>query len=169
VCGAAFDAPTLYVRNDTTGAVEEKAIDSDLIHYAGGCTRGELTQLGQLQALELGRWIAHRYRDGMRPPFLPPTYHSRGVAARTTNYRRTRDTLAAVLTGVFPDHGGVFEARAGSHNADVLPQLAAIFVRSREAAKARVRAAHLSQVLMMPANCVKVPDLSCKGLGGAGE
>lgn len=37
----------------------------------GGCTKGELTLLGQQQALDVGAWLRRRYVEQLG--FLPPT------------------------------------------------------------------------------------------------
>jgi hypothetical protein len=41
--------------------------------YPGGCSKGELTLLGQKQARDLGRWLQERYINIAH--FLPATYH----------------------------------------------------------------------------------------------
>jgi lysophosphatidic acid phosphatase type 6 len=69
----------------------------------GGCHKGELTLLGKQQALELGGWLRQRYAHGGPGSFLPPSYSQGLVAARTTNYSRTRATLRGVLAGLWPD------------------------------------------------------------------
>jgi hypothetical protein len=38
----------------------------------GGCHKGELTLVGQQQALELGQWLRARYVEGLG--FMPPAY-----------------------------------------------------------------------------------------------
>ena len=53
VCGSAFPQPPLQVSDAHTGASRPECIDAELIHYDGGCTRGELTLLGQVQVLPL--------------------------------------------------------------------------------------------------------------------
>ena len=49
VCGCAFMHPQVKVVNAMTGEAETDFIDGQLTHYEGGCTRGELTVLGQIQ------------------------------------------------------------------------------------------------------------------------
>lgn len=50
VCGEAFAKAPLTVRDHDTGEAQPECIDGDkLTHYDGGCTRGELTKLGQVQ------------------------------------------------------------------------------------------------------------------------
>ncbi|GIL63318.1 hypothetical protein Vafri_17410 [Volvox africanus] len=67
----------------------------------GGCRKGELTLLGQSQALDMGRWLRSNYVE--TAGFLPPTYQDGVVKARTTNISRTIATLRGVLTGLYPD------------------------------------------------------------------
>ncbi|KAK9915420.1 hypothetical protein WJX75_008934 [Coccomyxa subellipsoidea] len=67
----------------------------------GGCTKGELTKLGQQQARELGSWLRQQYIE--KYGFLPPDYREGLVLGRTTNYRRTIATLQGVMTGMYPD------------------------------------------------------------------
>eukprot|EP00775_Hariotina_reticulata_P008608 gene8608-8789_t len=69
---------------------------------SGGAAKGELTIVGQLQALELGYWLRQQYIDSLG--FLPASYKPGVLAARTTNFSRTRATLAGVLTGLYPGH-----------------------------------------------------------------
>ena len=60
--------------------------------YAGGCHKGQLTLIGQQQALDFGRWL--RWRYAMLHPLLPlDGFDPAAVAARTTNYQRTIATL----------------------------------------------------------------------------
>lgn len=51
----------------------------------GGCTKGELTLVGQQQALDLGAWLRRRYVQQLC--FLPPRSAAGAVSGRTTNYR----------------------------------------------------------------------------------
>uniref|UniRef100_A0A383VZ21 Uncharacterized protein n=1 Tax=Tetradesmus obliquus TaxID=3088 RepID=A0A383VZ21_TETOB len=76
---------------------DQKQVSTKL---AGGTSKGELTKLGQLQALELGYWLRQQYIDTYG--FLPASLKPGVVAARTTNFSRTRATLAGVLTGLYP-------------------------------------------------------------------
>eukprot|EP00884_Botryococcus_braunii_P023598 jgi/Botrbrau1/9922/Bobra.0012s0021.1 len=69
--------------------------------YPGGCSKGELTLLGQKQAQDLGHWLQQRYINLAH--FLPPEYHAGDVEGRSTNYRRTIATLRGVLTGLYPN------------------------------------------------------------------
>lgn len=52
------------------------------------------------QALELGYWLRQQYIDSLG--YLPASYRPGVLAARTTNFSRTRATLAGVLTGLYP-------------------------------------------------------------------
>ena len=85
------------------------------LRYAGGCSKGELTLLGQEQAMDFGRWLRRRYSGTPLLPLSPsphpeaPPQHGGGgggaaalVSARTTNYSRTIASLRGVLTGLFP-------------------------------------------------------------------
>lgn len=67
---------------------------------AGGCHKGELTLVGQLQARALGEWLRSRYVAGSggggadgTAGFLPAAHAQGIVSAQTTNYRRTVGTL----------------------------------------------------------------------------
>ena len=46
----------------------------------GGCTKGELTLLGQRQAIDTGAWLRERYVDQLS--FLPPTATAGAVSGR---------------------------------------------------------------------------------------
>lgn len=61
--------------------------------YVGGCSKGELTLVGQEQAREFGRWLRWRYH--MVHGLLPERHEPGVVNARTTNYSRTVATLQA--------------------------------------------------------------------------
>ena len=68
----------------------------------GACHKGELTKLGQRQAVGLGRWLRERYGAGGPDggaALLPGAYREGVVEAHTTKYSRTRATLRGVLTG----------------------------------------------------------------------
>jgi hypothetical protein len=41
----------------------------------GGCTKGELTLIGQQQSLEFGKWLRERYVEQLT--FLPAVYQAR--------------------------------------------------------------------------------------------
>ncbi|KAK9824986.1 hypothetical protein WJX81_003696 [Elliptochloris bilobata] len=121
----------------------------------GGCTSGELTLSGQAQARELGAWLRHRYVDSAG--FLPPDYQDGVVAACTTNYRRTVDTLAGVLSGLWPSvaaNGRIIPAVTSAAidevlwgNADNCERLRSMFkahaARVKEAQKGDARLAEL--------------------------
>lgn len=50
VCGSAYHRPEMVVRDIATGEVQVESRDGTaLVHYDGGCTKGELTLLGQTQ------------------------------------------------------------------------------------------------------------------------
>ena len=97
--------------------------------YEGGCHKGQLTLVGQLQSRDFGGWLRRRYvglgaaeaepgsRGGGDPPasscgvgsgssptagFLPPQLLPGCLAAQTTNYQRTVATLRGLLTGLYP-------------------------------------------------------------------
>lgn len=59
--------------------------------YEGGCSKGELTLVGQEQAREFGRWLRWRYH--MVLGLLPERHEPGAVNARSTNYSRTIATL----------------------------------------------------------------------------
>lgn len=67
----------------------------------GGCSKGELTTLGQKQAMELGQWLRQRYMQQLQ--YLPQQWQADAVTGRTTNFQRTIGTLQGVLTGLYPD------------------------------------------------------------------
>ena len=46
----------------------------------GGCTKGELTLLGQRQAIDTGAWLRQRYVDQLS--FLPPTATAGAVSGQ---------------------------------------------------------------------------------------
>lgn len=46
----------------------------------GGCTKGELTLLGQRQAIDTGAWLRQRYVDQLS--FLPPTASAGAVSGQ---------------------------------------------------------------------------------------
>ncbi len=62
---------------------------------------GQLTHMGQLQALQLGGWLRQRYTSD-HAGFLPADYSREAVKVRSTNISRTLDTTRGVLTGLFP-------------------------------------------------------------------
>lgn len=66
--------------------------------YAGGCSKGELTLIGQQQALDFGRWL--RWRYNMVHSLLPDEHQVGVVNARTTNYSRTVATLQVGRAGL---------------------------------------------------------------------
>ncbi len=47
-----------------------------------------------------GEWLRTQY---VETGFLPASWREGALAARTTNFARTKATLAAVLAGLFPD------------------------------------------------------------------
>ena len=111
-----------------------------MFQIAAQASTGRLT----LQARDLGEWLARRYRNELR--FLPPAASADQVHARTTNYRRTRATLSAVLAGIFPGTSQAVTAMAGTFNDEILlpqvnrcPELAAMFAQAREHIKDTVR------------------------------
>jgi hypothetical protein len=59
----------------------------------GGCTKGELTLLGQRQAIDTGAWLRQRYVDQLS--FLPPTATAGAVSGQHTE-PVTRSLLIAV-------------------------------------------------------------------------
>ncbi|PSC67963.1 Lysophosphatidic acid phosphatase type 6 [Micractinium conductrix] len=102
VCGQAFDAVPVEVTTEDgkprpANPDDEKQIN---VRYAGGCSKGELTLIGQEQAREFGRWL--RWRYSMVYGLLPGSYQEGAVLGRTTNYSRTIATLQGVLSGLFP-------------------------------------------------------------------
>jgi len=101
VCGCAY--PMVPLRVTTADGQPPPPNPSDIQQTVtaleGGCHMGQLTEKGQRQAKDLGTWLRSRYVDTLG--LLPPTYQDGLVAARTTNYQRTRGTLAGVLTGLW--------------------------------------------------------------------
>lgn len=102
VCGKAFDAVPVEVlsldgRPRPANPDDERQVNQ---RYVGGCSKGELTLVGQEQAREFGRWLRWRYH--MVHGLLPERHEPGVVNARTTNYSRTVATLQGVLSGLFP-------------------------------------------------------------------
>ncbi|KAL4424929.1 hypothetical protein ABPG77_009658 [Micractinium sp. CCAP 211/92] len=102
VCGKAFDAVPVEVlsldgRPRPTNPDDERQVNQ---RYPGGCSKGELTLVGQEQAREFGRWLRWRYH--LVHGLLPERHEPGVVNARTTNYSRTVATLQGVLSGLFP-------------------------------------------------------------------
>lgn len=102
VCGKAFDAVPVEVlsldgRPRPTNPDDQRQVDQ---RYEGGCSKGELTLVGQEQAREFGRWLRWRYH--MVLGLLPERHEPGAVNARSTNYSRTIATLQGVLSGLFP-------------------------------------------------------------------
>ncbi|WIA35594.1 hypothetical protein OEZ86_004015 [Tetradesmus obliquus] len=102
VGGPAYKAVPLQLFDVNGGPAGPNEHDQKQVFtkLAGGTSKGELTKLGQLQALELGYWLRQQYIDTYG--FLPASLKPGVVAARTTNFSRTRATLAGVLTGLYP-------------------------------------------------------------------
>jgi hypothetical protein len=101
-CGKAYEAVPLRLLNVNGGPASTNDHDQKQMSTVlpGGCSKGELTKVGQLQALELGYWLRQQYIDSLG--YLPASYSPGVLAARTTNFSRTRATLAGVLTGLYP-------------------------------------------------------------------
>lgn len=59
VCRSKTKLPELRVHDHDSGEATPQCIDGDnLVHYSGGCTRGELTSLGQSQVCpDSSRWL----------------------------------------------------------------------------------------------------------------
>ena len=72
------------------------------VTFQGGCRMGQLTNMGQLQALQLGGWLRQRYSLDHFAGFLPADYSPQAIKVRSTNISRTLDTVTGVLTGLFP-------------------------------------------------------------------
>ncbi|GAB4814148.1 hypothetical protein N2152v2_001194 [Parachlorella kessleri] len=103
VCGQAYEpCPLLVVSpNGRPRPFNEDDFNQVSKRYPGGCSKGELTKEGQLQAQDFGRWLRWRYVM-IHEGFLPEKFQAGCVAARTTNYARTIATLKGVLTGLYP-------------------------------------------------------------------
>lgn len=102
VCGTEYDGVPL---NITTVEGAERPVnehDKQQVEtvFKGGCRKGELTRIGQRQALQFGQWLRQRYVEEVG--FLPPKYEDGTLLARSTNYSRTIATLRGVLTGLYP-------------------------------------------------------------------
>ena len=69
--------------------------------FKGGCKKGQLTHMGQVQALQLGTWLRQRYHT--QQAFLPESYNADVLKVRSTNISRTLDTVTGVLSGLYPD------------------------------------------------------------------
>jgi hypothetical protein len=70
------------------------------VHAATSSSSAAAAAAAAFQALELGYWLRQQYID--THGFLPASLKPGVVAARTTNFSRTRATLAGVLTGLYP-------------------------------------------------------------------
>lgn len=112
--------PDLDVYDKDTLKPEEKCIDQawDLKVMQGGCSKGELTKLGQQQAVSLGTWLRHRYLGAAA--LLPDDYSKETVIAHSTNYRRTRGTMHGVLLGLFPSYTENFSVATSAHDDELM-------------------------------------------------
>ena len=101
-CQRAYEAVPTNIRG--LSGTERPTSRSDerqkKVVFAGGCKKGQLTAMGQLQALQLGGWLRERYVD--RNGFLPVSYDPQALKVRSTNISRTLDTVTGVLTGLYP-------------------------------------------------------------------
>ncbi|GAB5360166.1 hypothetical protein AAMO2058_000604300 [Amorphochlora amoebiformis] len=66
----------------------------------GGCYSGQLTDLGKLQARQLGLKLGSRYSGLVEMISKDPSL----LYVRSTNYPRTQETAAHVLTGLLPSN-----------------------------------------------------------------
>lgn len=105
-CGKAYHPIALDIRTEDGHPRPENPDDVKQVEtrFPGNCSKGELTIVGQEQALKFGRWLRTRYVDTLA--YLPPERTTDSVLSRTTNYSRTRATLAGVLTGLYPGDPG---------------------------------------------------------------
>lgn len=119
-CGRAYQAAELDVRTEDGQPRPENPDDLKQVQtrFPGNCSKGELTLVGQRQALNFGRWLRHRYVEDLG--YLAPERTPDAILARTTNYSRTRATLAGVLTGLFPGDKGPIPAITTPHMDEIL-------------------------------------------------
>ncbi|KAL6770484.1 hypothetical protein ACKKBF_B31420 [Auxenochlorella protothecoides x Auxenochlorella symbiontica] len=105
-CGQAYTPVPLDIRTEDGQPRPANPDDVKQVEtrFPGGCSKGELTRLGQRQALAFGRWLRRRYVDTLG--FLPGDREQDTLLPRTTNYARTVATLAGVLTGLYPGDEG---------------------------------------------------------------
>ncbi|GFR44810.1 hypothetical protein Agub_g6146 [Astrephomene gubernaculifera] len=103
VCGQEYQAAAVRVFSTSGQENPESRHDLRLRSAVlpGGCRKGELTRLGQQQALQLGVWLREQYV--LRRGFMPATHQPGLLEARSTNVSRTLATLRGVLTGLYPD------------------------------------------------------------------
>jgi len=101
-CGQAYHAVKTNIRglDNTDRPVSQSDERQTKVVFEGGCKKGQLTSVGQLQALQLGDWLRERYVSN---GFLPPSYNASALEVRSTNISRTLDTVTGVLTGLYPD------------------------------------------------------------------
>lgn len=103
VCGESYSPVPVVVmaENGDPRPINRHNEQQIATKFDGGCHKGELTRLGQIQARELGDWLRRRYISRLR--FMPTEYDPRILYCRTTNYSRTISTLQGVLTGLYPE------------------------------------------------------------------
>lgn len=102
-CDRAYEAIKVDIRGleGTDRPVSQSDERQRKVVFAGGCRKGQLTSMGQLQALQLGGWLRERY--ALERDFLPDSYQPSALKVRSTNISRTLDTATGVLTGLYPD------------------------------------------------------------------
>eukprot|EP00959_Pyramimonas_sp_CCMP1952_P438113 9171823-Pyramimonas_sp.AAC.1 len=70
-----------------------------------------LTQKGMVQAFNVGVELRRKYINHHQ--LISEVYNLRQLAAYTTHYERTRDTLTALLIGLYPPRGGRMSPEQG--------------------------------------------------------
>jgi hypothetical protein len=95
VCGPAFKLAPLHVTDHNTGEPQLECIDGkELVHYEGGCTRGELTRLGQVQARPPALFLCSA------PPHQSPFSQQQG--ARASDHINASSKHSGIVPGMFP-------------------------------------------------------------------
>lgn len=102
ICGGSAYSPFMrFAAAPTTDAVDVPEVSADA---GAGCYRGQLTPLGAAQMFVLGARLRDRYAA-----FLPDVYDPARIVARSTQMRRTIESVTACLSGMYP---GVEKGRA---------------------------------------------------------
>jgi len=101
--------PPYQFRNPATGEIVENPIDNENRRNGnkpkilkGGAIQFGLTRRGMEQCFKLGKAIRERYEDEL--PFDDKYFQENEIELFTSNFQRTKLSLAYVLAGVFPDY-----------------------------------------------------------------
>lgn len=100
-----------------------------------------------MQALELGKWLRHRYVVG-ETSILPEHFDANLVQAHSTNYRRTRGTMYGVLLGLYPHNTSDMRVHTSTHLEEIM--LAQVSTCSRLGEWYSAARAHLANHVRFP-------------------